>query len=122
MPQTAPSFSSFAFAGPNQERHGHESVGGEYGLLNIPSEKRMEYNRNRSEAASVAVSRSVTPEPVFKPQQVNDQSTSCETAARIITSMPDNVDIRDVRSELGCNSEENCMVRNMSIFDQLDRE
>jgi hypothetical protein len=28
---------------------------------------------------------------------------------------------RDVRSELGCDTEGDCMVKNMSIFDVLDK-
>lgn len=111
-----------SFPEPNQDRHKYESFTGEYGLRNTPTGRRTEHNRNRIEAASAAVLRSTIPKPVSETPQFDGQSTSCETAARIITSMRDNSDIRDIRSELGCKSEENCMVRNMSIFDQLDRE
>ena len=52
--------------------------------------------------------------------QDSGQSTPCETAARIITSMRSYQDARDVRSELGCQSNSNCMVRNMDIFQLLD--
>lgn len=52
--------------------------------------------------------------------QNSGQSTPCETAARIITSMRNYSDARDVRSELGCQSSSNCMVRNMDIFRLLD--
>jgi hypothetical protein len=49
------------------------------------------------------------------------QTTPCETAARIIMTMRGCPDIRDVRSELGCHSESNCMVRNMDVFEILDK-
>lgn len=48
-------------------------------------------------------------------------STSCETAAKLIMTMRSYPDIRDVRSELGCHSESNCTVRNMDIFEILDK-
>lgn len=48
-------------------------------------------------------------------------STSCETAANLIITIRGHADIRDVRSELGCHSESNCTVRNMDIFDILDK-
>ena len=53
--------------------------------------------------------------------QDSGQSTPCETAARIITSMQSYPDAREVRSELGCRSSSNCMVRNMDIFQLLDQ-
>lgn len=53
--------------------------------------------------------------------QYTGQSTSCESAARIVASMRYYSDIGDVRSELGCSSEANCMVKNMSVFDVLDK-
>lgn len=67
-----------------------------------------------------------TPETVSKAQHFGGdrnigQLTSCENAARIIASLRDYPDIRDLRSELGCDSESNCMVKNMSIFDVLDK-
>lgn len=49
------------------------------------------------------------------------QVTSCETAARIITMMRGYSDTQDARAELGCSSESNCMVKNMAIFEILDR-
>lgn len=62
----------------------------------------------------------------FKIEQLSDrrhtgQSMPCDTAARIITNMRGCPDIREVRSELGCHSESNCMVRNMDIFEILDK-
>jgi hypothetical protein len=48
------------------------------------------------------------------------QSTPCDAAARIITSMRSYSDARDVRSELGCEAGAECMVRNMDIFQLLD--
>ncbi|KAJ5625047.1 hypothetical protein N7510_001356 [Penicillium lagena] len=67
-----------------------------------------------------------TAETVSKAQDVGGASnigqlTSCENAARIIASLRDYPDIHDLRSELGCDSESNCMVKNMSIFDVLDK-
>jgi hypothetical protein len=47
--------------------------------------------------------------------------TSCVTAERIIKSMQAHSESRDVRSELGCDTEGDCMVKNMSIFDVLDK-
>ncbi|KAB8072076.1 hypothetical protein BDV29DRAFT_192821 [Aspergillus leporis] len=55
--------------------------------------------------------------PVDSP--THGQSTPCETAAKINTSMRNNYDARS-RSELGCHSNSNCMVRNMDIFQLLD--
>ena len=65
-------------------------------------------------------------ETVSKAQELGDarnigQLTSCENAARIIASLRNYPDIHDLRSELGCDSEANCMVKNMSIFDALDK-
>ncbi|KAI7975925.1 hypothetical protein EIK77_002485 [Talaromyces pinophilus] len=48
-------------------------------------------------------------------------STSCETAANLIVTMRGYTDIVDVRSELGCHSESSCTVRNMDIFEILDK-
>ncbi|KAJ5253788.1 hypothetical protein N7524_010968 [Penicillium chrysogenum] len=53
--------------------------------------------------------------------QDRGQFTSCVTAASLIESIRNHSDFRDVRSDLGCDSEPNCMVKNMSIFDILDR-
>ncbi|CAG8045860.1 unnamed protein product [Penicillium nalgiovense] len=69
---------------------------------------------------------SVTAETVpdsqhFGGVQDTGQFTSCVTAANLIESIRNHSDFRDVRSELGCDSEPNCMVKNMSIFDILDR-
>ncbi len=52
--------------------------------------------------------------------QDSGQSTPCETAAGIITSMRSYPDAQEVRSELGCQSSSSCMVRNMDIFQLLD--
>jgi hypothetical protein len=49
------------------------------------------------------------------------QSMPCEAAVRIITSMRGYHEGRDVRSELGCHSNSDCMVRNMDIFAILDK-
>ncbi|KAF5863453.1 hypothetical protein ETB97_010084 [Aspergillus alliaceus] len=52
--------------------------------------------------------------------QGSGQSTPCETAAEIITSIRNYSDARDVRSEIGCQSSSNCMVRNVDILQLLD--
>lgn len=54
-------------------------------------------------------------------RQYTGHSTPCETAARIIMTMRGCQDTHDVRSELGCHSQSNCMVRNMDIFEILDK-
>lgn len=79
-----------------------------------------------SSAERAAALSSVTAETISEAQQFSDvqdagQSTSCVAAARIVASMRNYPDIRDLRSELGCDSESNCMVKNMSIFDMLDK-
>lgn len=52
--------------------------------------------------------------------QTSGQYTPCEIAAGIITSMRHDFDARDVRLELGCQSNSSCMVKNMDIFQLLD--
>lgn len=79
-----------------------------------------------SSAERAAALSSVTAETISEAQQFSDvqdagQSTSCVAAARIVASMRNYPDIRDLRSELGCDWESNCMVKNMSIFDMLDK-
>ncbi|KAI1915149.1 hypothetical protein LOZ39_003013 [Ophidiomyces ophidiicola] len=49
------------------------------------------------------------------------QLTPCETAAGIITRMRGDPDLQNARAELGCSSESTCMVKNLAIFDLLDR-
>lgn len=46
--------------------------------------------------------------------------TSCESAARIIASLRGCSDTHELRSELGCGAEANCMVKNLSLFEMLD--
>ncbi|GLA79105.1 hypothetical protein AtubIFM55763_001773 [Aspergillus tubingensis] len=48
------------------------------------------------------------------------QCTPCETAAGIISSMRSYPNMQDVRSELGCQSSDSCMVKNMDIFQLLN--
>ncbi|CAG8102816.1 unnamed protein product [Penicillium nalgiovense] len=83
-------------------------------------------NRQESSAGREIELGSVTAETVADSQhfggvQDTGQFTSCVTAASLIESIRNHSDFRDVRSELGCDSEPNCMVKNMSIFDILDR-
>lgn len=47
--------------------------------------------------------------------------TSCESAARIIASLRGYSDTHDLRSELGCGAEAYCMVKNLSLFEMLDK-
>lgn len=47
--------------------------------------------------------------------------TSCESAVRIIASLRGYSDTHDLRSELGCGTEANCMVKNFSLFEMLDK-
>lgn len=67
-----------------------------------------------------------TEEPCCEGQVMDDdletgQVTSCETAARIITMMRGYPDTQEARAELGCPSEKSCVVKNMTIFELLDR-
>ncbi|KAJ5340220.1 hypothetical protein N7541_009344 [Penicillium brevicompactum] len=83
-------------------------------------------NIQESSAGRAVELGSVTAETVpelqhFGGVQDTGQFTSCVTAASLIESMRNHSDFRDVRSELGCDSESNCMVKNMSIFDILDK-
>ncbi|CAI7642601.1 unnamed protein product [Penicillium palitans] len=85
------------------------------------AKSRMDTPNSQESSAGRAVELSpVTAEPVpesqhFGGDQDTGQFTSCMTAASLIENF------RDVRSELGCDSESNCMVKNMSIFDILDK-
>ncbi|KAJ5890724.1 uncharacterized protein N7473_006952 [Penicillium subrubescens] len=56
-----------------------------------------------------------------KGHQEQGQFTSCESAARIIASLRGYSDTNDLRSELGCGVEANCMVKNLSLFEMLDK-
>ena len=49
------------------------------------------------------------------------QAMSCETAARIVSTFRGYPEMQGLRSELGCLSESKCMVKNMDIFEMLDR-
>ncbi|KAJ6082029.1 hypothetical protein N7499_006903 [Penicillium canescens] len=75
----------------------------------------------RASTLTPATTESETESPQSDSRQNTGQFTSCEAAADIIGSMQAHSDHRDVRSELGCNSEPHCMVKNMSIFELLDK-
>lgn len=75
----------------------------------------------RPAALSSGTPETVSKAPHFAGDRDIGQLTSCEKAARIIASLRDYPDVHDLRSELGCDSESNCMVKNMSIFDVLDK-
>ena len=49
------------------------------------------------------------------------QAMSCETAARIVSTFRGYPEMQGLRSELGCLSESKCMVKNMDIFEILDK-
>ncbi|KAJ5294684.1 hypothetical protein N7508_009505 [Penicillium antarcticum] len=75
---------------------------------------------------SASIPTPVTTEPQTESRQSDNreetgQFTSCMAAEMIIKDMQAHLNNRDVRSELGCNSEGDCMVKNMSIFDILDK-
>lgn len=61
------------------------------------------------------------PESVSTLRQFNGEHrkkgnfSSCESAARIIASLRGISDTHDLRSELGCGTEANCIVRNLSL-------
>lgn len=105
---------------PNQERHEKESF---RRAFNLPSPHPELPTEDIARKASQAPApRPVTHDRVSEKQLFDGQSTSCETAARIITGLREYSDVREIRSELGCTSEQNCMIKDMSIFEQLDRE
>ena len=49
-----------------------------------------------------------------------DDVTTCEDAANIIASMRGHGDTEAVRSELGCQPNISCTVKNITIFELLD--
>ncbi|KAB8228376.1 bZIP transcription factor [Aspergillus alliaceus] len=49
------------------------------------------------------------------------QSMPCEAAARILAAMQGYQEERDVRFELGCHNDSDCTVRNMDLFEILDK-
>ncbi|KIW92343.1 uncharacterized protein Z519_07327 [Cladophialophora bantiana CBS 173.52] len=48
--------------------------------------------------------------------------TSCEEAARIIASLRGQNTCEDVWNELGCGTNQTCKVKNLSVFELLDKE
>lgn len=80
-----------------------------------------EFNTNRATKHNPVTAESNSETHEVASIQDTGQSMSCVTAARIIENMQNHSECRDVRSELGCSSESTCMVKNMSIFDILDR-
>lgn len=55
------------------------------------------------------------------PQNFMDDESSCEAAANIIASMRGHGDTDKVLAELGCTSNQSCAVKNVTIFELLDR-
>lgn len=80
-----------------------------------------EFNTNRAAKLNPVTAESNSETHEVASIQDTGQSMSCVTAARIIESIQNHSEYRNVRSELGCSSESTCMVKNMSIFDILDR-
>ena len=50
-----------------------------------------------------------------------DDATSCETAAWIIANLRGHDNADEVRAELGCTSNVECNVKNVTVFDAMDR-
>lgn len=80
-----------------------------------------ESNANRAAKLNPVTAESISESHQFGRLQDTGQFTSCVTAAKIIENMQNHSDFRDVQSELGCGSKSTCMVKNMSIFDIVDR-
>ncbi|KJF60433.1 uncharacterized protein CIMG_12404 [Coccidioides immitis RS] len=80
-----------------------------------------DHPRHMSEPAGLARREGCCAEQQCVGELDTGQVTSCETAARIITMMRGHLDPQDARVELGCSTETSCMVKNMTIFDLLDR-
>lgn len=55
------------------------------------------------------------------PAEIQDDATSCETAAWIIANLRGHDDAEEVRVELGCPSHADCTVKNTAVFDAMDR-
>ncbi|KAL8712733.1 MAG: hypothetical protein Q9220_002941 [cf. Caloplaca sp. 1 TL-2023] len=49
-----------------------------------------------------------------------DDTTDCETAARIIANMRGCDDMEGVRAELGCSSDASCTVKNTTVFSAMN--
>ncbi|KZF20830.1 hypothetical protein L228DRAFT_278924 [Xylona heveae TC161] len=87
----------------------------------------VETHRDVINGQTLGAEQHVAPEPVISDAaeasgQDTGQYMPCEAAARIITTMRGDRAEQDVRSELGCHSpDSDCMVRNMDIFELLDK-
>lgn len=87
--------------------------------MDIPA--RQEFNANQAATLKPVTAESIFESHQFGSIQDTGQFTSCVTAARLIENMQNHSEFRDVRSELGCDAKSTCMVKNMSIFDILDK-
>ena len=74
-----------------------------------------------SQASSTLRSTSGTSSDLIVSGSRFSDSTSCEEAARIIAGMRGHDDADAIWPELGCNSSKDCVVRNMTIFQIVDR-
>jgi hypothetical protein len=50
------------------------------------------------------------------------EETSCDEAARIIARLRGHDTTDEVWNELGCGTKQNCRVRNLAVFELIDRE
>lgn len=88
-----------------------------YGCMTVEDDSSGE----KADAPNSNTVETVSESQQFRGVQDTGQFTSCVTAAGIIESVRSHSGFHDVRSELGCDSDSNCMVKNMSIFDILDK-
>lgn len=70
--------------------------------------------------ASGGINRALIAENPTPPNLMDDEST-CEAAANIIASMRGHGDTEKVLAELGCTSNQSCAVKNITIFELIDR-
>lgn len=62
-----------------------------------------------------------TPQGFNGDQREKGHFTSCESAARIIAGLRGYSDTHEVRSELGCGADADCMVKNLNLFEMFDK-
>ncbi|KIW66143.1 hypothetical protein PV04_08345 [Phialophora macrospora] len=60
--------------------------------------------------------------PAEKGTDAHVEETSCDEAARIIARLRGHHTPDDVWNELGCGTKQNCRVRNLAVFELIDKE
>ena len=70
--------------------------------------------------ASAGINGPLIAQKPTSPNLMDDEST-CEAAANIIASMRGHGDTEKVLAELGCTSNQSCAVKNITIFELIDR-